>query len=103
MRWLGAGHTGFPIYGISKCRDIGDSPCSFPFAIVAFDPKTLKDQVLFEAPTGSIPGASVAALRKETESRTAPWSESELKTLESTPAVAATSAPATPPVAEVKK
>jgi sugar lactone lactonase YvrE len=65
-RLLGAGHTGFPIYGISKCRDIGDSPCSFPFAIVAFDPKTLKDQVLFEAPTGSIPGASVAALRGNT-------------------------------------
>jgi len=62
-RLIGAGHTGFPIYGISKCRDIGDAPCSFPFAVIAFDPKTLKDQILFQTPIGSIAGASVAALR----------------------------------------
>jgi sugar lactone lactonase YvrE len=65
-RLIGAGHTGFPIYGISKCRDIGDAPCSFPSAVVAFDPKTLKNQTLFETPTGTIPGASVAALRDKT-------------------------------------
>ncbi len=51
----------------------------------------------------AVAAASVASLRKESAARTTPWSESELKTLESTPAVAATPAPATPPVAEVKK
>jgi sugar lactone lactonase YvrE len=62
-RLIGAGHTGFPVYGISVCRDGGDAPCSFPFAIVAFDPKTLQDQVLFQTPTGAIPGASVAVMK----------------------------------------
>lgn len=62
-RLIGAGHTGFPVYGISRCRDIGDAPCSFPFAILAFDKQTLKSETLFESPTGSIPGASVAALK----------------------------------------
>lgn len=62
-RLIGAGHTGFPIYGISRCRDIGDAPCSFPFAIVAFDKKKLQSETLFETPTASIPGASVAVLK----------------------------------------
>ncbi len=65
-RLVGAGHTGFPIYGISTCREIGDAPCSFPFAVVAFDPKTLKDEILFQTPTGAIPGASVAILKDGT-------------------------------------
>ena len=62
-RLVGAGHTGFPVYGISACRDKGDTPCSFPFAVVAFDAKTLDQKVLFRTPTGSIPGASVAVVR----------------------------------------
>ncbi len=62
-RLIGAGHTGFPVYGITACRDKGDAPCSFPFAVVAFDPKTLNQELLFRTPTGAIPGASVAVVR----------------------------------------
>jgi sugar lactone lactonase YvrE len=62
-RLIGAGHTGFPVYGISACRDIGEAPCSFPFAVVAFDPKTLAQTTLYQLPTGNTPGASVAVLR----------------------------------------
>ena len=62
-RLIGAGHTGFPIYGISTCRTAGERPCSFPFAVVAFEPGTLKQQTLFQTPTGAIPGASVAVLK----------------------------------------
>jgi mono/diheme cytochrome c family protein len=43
----------------------------------------------------AVTGASVATLRKEHAARTAPWSEAELKTLESTP-VAPTGAAVTP-------
>jgi hypothetical protein len=64
-RLVGAGHTGIPVYGISACRGIGDAPCSFPFAVVAFDPKTLAHETLFEIGTGAIPGASVAVVEKD--------------------------------------
>jgi len=62
-RLILTGHTGVAVYGISECRDAGDTPCSFPFAVVALDPTTLADQTLFETPTGDIPGASVGVLK----------------------------------------
>jgi hypothetical protein len=62
-RLIGAGHTGFPVYGIGPCRDIGATPCSFPFAAVALDPKTLAAEALFTYTKGTIPGASVAILK----------------------------------------
>lgn len=65
-RLIGAGHTQVPVYGIRGCREIGDSPCSFPFAVTAIDAKTLAIETLFESPTGPIPGASVAALKEGT-------------------------------------
>jgi hypothetical protein len=61
-RLIGAGHTGFPVYGVNPCRDLGATACSFPFAVVALDPKTLKDETLFTYTKGSIPGASVAVM-----------------------------------------
>jgi len=60
---IGVGHTGVPVYGISACRDIGDTPCSFPFAVIAIDPITLEQRTLFATGTGTIPGASVAVLQ----------------------------------------
>lgn len=51
----------------------------------------------------AVASASVSALRKEHESRTGPWTESELKTLESAPAVAPTTSGASSPAPEVKK
>ena len=62
-RLIGAGHTGFPVYGVNPCRDRGSAPCSFPFAVVALDPVTLKDETLFTYTKGNIPGASVAILK----------------------------------------
>ena len=51
----------------------------------------------------AVSAATVATLRKETESRSGPWTEAELKTLE-TAAPAATATPAAAaPAAEVKK
>jgi sugar lactone lactonase YvrE len=65
-RLILAGHTGVAVYGILECRGAGDTPCSFPSAVVALDPKTLADQTLFQTPTGNIPGASVAVLKGDT-------------------------------------
>lgn len=50
----------------------------------------------------AVSAATVATLRKEHESRTGPWSEAELKTLESAPAAAPATA-ASAAAAEVKK
>ncbi len=65
-RLIGAGHTGVAVYGITTCREAGETPCSFPFAVTAIDPKTMAIDTLFQTPTGAIPGASVAALKDGT-------------------------------------
>ncbi len=62
-RLVGAGHTGVAVYGISTCRKAGETPCSFPFAVTAINPTSLAIETLFTAPTGAIPGASVALLK----------------------------------------
>jgi hypothetical protein len=61
-RLINAGHTGIPIYGTRKCTQINGAPCAFPFAVVAFDPKTLAQETLFETNGGTIPAASVALI-----------------------------------------
>jgi hypothetical protein len=59
-RILSVGHTGLPLFGTSGCREVYGTPCSFPFAVVAIDPQTLAQEVIFEHTAGLIPGASVA-------------------------------------------
>lgn len=59
-RLLAVGHTGIPLWGTSGCREALGTPCSFPFAVVAIDPVTLEQEVIYEHKDGLIPGASVA-------------------------------------------
>ncbi len=59
-RLIGVGHTGVGIYGTSACK-VG-AVCSFPFAVTAIDPKTMKVETIFESKSG-IPGASTAILK----------------------------------------
>ena len=63
-RILSVGHTGLPLLGTSGCRSVVGIPCSFPFAVVAVDPDTLEQEVIFEHQDGLIPGASVALSHK---------------------------------------
>jgi len=62
-RLIGAGHTGIGILGTQKCKDLKGLPCSFPFAIIAMDPKTLEFQTLYKYQTGNIPGPSVGIFK----------------------------------------
>ncbi len=62
-RILAVGHTGLPLIGTSGCRGAGGKPCSFPFAVVAVDPQTDEQNVIFSHDAGQIPGASVALQR----------------------------------------
>ncbi len=57
---IGSGHSGFPVRGTAKCRDLGGAPCGFPFSIVQIDPSTLAFETLFANEKPTIPGASVA-------------------------------------------
>lgn len=59
-RILSVGHTGIPMFGTSGCRGLPGVPCSFPFSVVAIDPETLAQEIVFEHTDGLIPGASVA-------------------------------------------
>lgn len=59
-RLLAVGHTGVPLLGIQGCRAAGGVPCSFPFAVVAIDPDTLGQEIIYDHRDGLIPGASVA-------------------------------------------
>lgn len=63
-RLLSVGHTGIPMLGTSGCRALPGIPCSFPFAVVAIDPETLSQEIIYEQTEGLIPGASVALLHK---------------------------------------
>lgn len=63
-RLIGVGHTGVGVYGTSACR-VG-AVCSFPFAVTAIDPKTLKVEQIFESKNTGIPGASSAVLKDGT-------------------------------------
>lgn len=63
-RILSVGHTGIPLWGTSGCRESLGTPCSFPFAVVAIDPVTLEQEVIYEHSEGLIPGASVALAHK---------------------------------------
>lgn len=63
-RLLAVGHTGIPLWGTSGCREALGTPCSFPFAVVAIDPVTLEQEVVYEHKEGLIPGASVALAHK---------------------------------------
>jgi hypothetical protein len=63
-RLIGTGHTGIGIIGTQKCKDLKGLPCSFPFAVIAIDPKTLAFQTLYTYQTGDIPGPSVAILKE---------------------------------------
>jgi hypothetical protein len=63
-RILSVGHTGIPLLGTNGCQGIGSKPCAFPFAVVAIDPDTLAQEILYEHQDGLIPGASVALLHK---------------------------------------
>jgi hypothetical protein len=63
-RILAVGHTGLPLIGTSGCRGAGGKPCSFPFAVVAVDPKTNQQTVIYSHDEGVIPGASVALLHR---------------------------------------
>lgn len=63
-RILSVGHTGVPLWGTSGCREALGTPCSFPFAVVAVDPVTLEQEVIYEHTEGLIPGASVALAHK---------------------------------------
>ncbi|MEQ9111020.1 MAG: hypothetical protein RIF37_05645 [Rhodospirillaceae bacterium] len=59
-RILSVGHTGVPLFGTAGCRESLGQPCSFPFAVVALDPVTLDQEIIYEHREGLIPGASVA-------------------------------------------
>jgi DNA-binding beta-propeller fold protein YncE len=61
-RLLAAGHTGVPMLGTSGCREVGDTPCAFPFAVAAIDPATLEVETIYAHSGGQIPGASVALM-----------------------------------------
>ncbi len=60
---IGVGHSGFPVRGTARCRELGGAPCGFPFTVVQIDPKTLAFETLFENKVPTIPGASVALRR----------------------------------------
>jgi hypothetical protein len=62
-RLLAVGHTGVPFFGTNGCRNMGDTACSFPFAVVAIDPLTLGVETIYEHADGLIPGPSVALWR----------------------------------------
>jgi hypothetical protein len=62
-RLIGAGHSGVGILGTRPCRDLHGQPCSFPFAVISMDPKTLEFETLYRYRTGHIPGPSVAILK----------------------------------------
>ncbi|MDG2320892.1 MAG: hypothetical protein P8L79_11605 [Rhodospirillaceae bacterium] len=53
-----------PLLGTNGCQGIGSKPCAFPFAVVAIDPDTLAQEILYEHQDGLIPGASVALSHK---------------------------------------
>ncbi|MCB2107852.1 MAG: hypothetical protein KDE14_09145 [Rhodobacteraceae bacterium] len=57
---LAVGHTGIPIWGTRKCRALAGKPCSFDFAVIQIDPRSLSRKVLFADRRGAIPGPSVA-------------------------------------------
>jgi hypothetical protein len=59
-RLLAVGHTGVPFFGTNGCRDMGDTACAFPFAVVAIDPLTLGVETIYQHADGLIPGPSVA-------------------------------------------
>lgn len=59
-RLLSVGHTGVPLFGTCGCQRLAGKPCGFPFAVVAIDPETLAQEVIYEHKDGLIPGASVA-------------------------------------------
>ena len=59
-RLLSVGHTGIPIVGTRGCRRLSGRPCSFPFAVVAINPETLEQEIIYEHTDGRIPGAAVA-------------------------------------------
>lgn len=61
---LSVGHTGIPLLGTNGCQGIGSKPYAFPFAVVAIDPDTLAQEILYEHQDGFIPGASVALSHK---------------------------------------
>lgn len=63
-RILSVGHTGIPLWGTSGCREALGTPCSFPFAVVAIDPVTMEQEVIYKHTEGLIPGASVALAHK---------------------------------------
>ena len=60
---IGVGHSGFPVRGTARCRELAGAPCGFRFTVVEIDPKTLTFERLFENKTPTIPGASVALRR----------------------------------------
>ena len=63
-RLLSVGHTGIPVVGTRGCQSMAGAPCSFPFAVVAIDPETLEQEIIYEHKDGRIPGASVALSHK---------------------------------------
>ena len=63
---IGVGHTGIKILGTRLCRTLNGPPCTFPFAVIEMDPKTLAFKVLYEHEDETIPGASVALVKDGT-------------------------------------
>ncbi len=62
-RLIAVGHTGIPLIGTSACRNAPGQTCSFPFAAVAIDPVTLRQEIIYAHSDGLIPGASVALVK----------------------------------------
>jgi hypothetical protein len=63
---IGVGHTGLKLFGTKLCRTLNGPPCTFPFAVIEMDPKTLAFKVLFDHQDETIPGASVAIVKDGT-------------------------------------
>jgi hypothetical protein len=63
-RLLAVGHTGIPMLGTRGCRELGNAPCAFPFAVAAIDPVTLEVATIYAHSDGLIPGASVALMHE---------------------------------------
>lgn len=63
-RFLSVGHTGIPVLGTRGCQQLSGRPWSFPFAVVAIDPETLAQEIIYQHKDGRIPGASVALIHE---------------------------------------
>ncbi len=63
---IGVGNTSLPIIGTRLCRDLNGPPCTFPFAVIEMDPKTLAFKTIYRMDDETIPGASIAVLKDGT-------------------------------------